>query len=111
MTKTVQLHCPSTNATVDNFVITPYQAFDQVIQGVRLAFESKHAALYTVDAKCIVSVETIHDDQRILVAVSRSERILPDAPPSYVLYDGEEGDDVDPNVEGFGQPWEVSIPA
>jgi hypothetical protein len=35
--------------------------------------------------------------------------MLPDAPPEWVLYDGEEGDDVDPDIEGYGQEWDVSI--
>lgn len=105
--KTVQLYCPSNNKTVDRFVISPYQTFEQVLQGIRLAVETRHAALYTVVAKPIASVETIESDQRILVAVTTSERMLPDAPLGYVLYDGEEGHDIDPNIEGFGQPWEV----
>ncbi|KAF1845512.1 uncharacterized protein K460DRAFT_416765 [Cucurbitaria berberidis CBS 394.84] len=106
MTKTVQLHCPSSKKTVDNFVISPFQMHEQVLQGIRLRLGINHAALYTVDAKHITNLESLQDDQRILVAATPSEHMLPDAPPDFVLYDGEEGEDVNPEIDGFGQPWE-----
>lgn len=108
ITKTVHLYSPTNKKTVDGLVVSPYQNIEQVLQGVRLAFSVKYAALYTVDAKPIASVETLHDDQRVLVAVTPSERMLPDAPEEFVLYNGEEGDEVSPDVEGSEQAWEVS---
>ncbi|CAO2655999.1 Nn.00g048020.m01.CDS01 [Neocucurbitaria sp. VM-36] len=106
MTKTVQLHCPSTRQSVDNFVVSPFQTHEQVMQGIRLRLGINHAALYTVDAKHITNLESLQEDQRILVAASSLERMLPDAPSGFALYDGEEGEVVDPAVEGFGQPWD-----
>jgi hypothetical protein len=32
--------------------------------------------------------------------------MLPDSPYEYEYYDGQEGDDVDPDSEGYGQSWE-----
>ncbi|KAF1946067.1 hypothetical protein EJ02DRAFT_367836 [Clathrospora elynae] len=102
----VQLHCPSNKKTVSGFVIGAYQSPEQVLQGVRLAVGTNYAALYTVDAKYIPDPHSLHEDQRVLVAATQSERMLPDAPQGYILYDGEEGEDVDTDVECFGQPWE-----
>ncbi|KAH7383177.1 hypothetical protein BKA66DRAFT_559538 [Pyrenochaeta sp. MPI-SDFR-AT-0127] len=106
MTKTVQIHCPSTGQTVDNFIISPFQTHDQVLQGVRLRFDISYAALYTVDAKPISNAQSLQEDQRVLVAAKELEHMLPDAPAGFALYDGEEGDHVDADVEGFGQDWE-----
>jgi len=105
----VQLHCPSTKKTVEDFFITPFQSLEQVLPSVRLAFDIKYAALYTTKAKRIMDSSTLREDQRVLVAASASETMLPDSPSEWVLYDGEEGDDVDPYVECFGLPWDVSI--
>jgi len=105
----VQLHCPSTKKTVEDFFITPFQSLEQVLPSVRLAFDIKYAALYTTEAKRIMDSSTLREDQRVLVAASASETMLPDSPSEWVLYDGEEGDDVDPYVECFGLPWDVSI--
>ncbi|KAI5371543.1 hypothetical protein J4E82_009780 [Alternaria postmessia] len=99
----VQLYCPSKKKTVDNFVFGAFQNLDQVLQGVRLALDIKYAALYTVEARPIYEPSALEDDQRILVAASAEETMLPDAPPGWVLYHGEEGDDVDPDTEGYGQ--------
>ncbi|CAN9083597.1 unnamed protein product [Alternaria alternata] len=101
----VQLYCPSKKKTVDNFVFGAFQNLDQVLQGVRLALDIKYAALYTVEARPIYEPSALEDDQRILVAASAEETMLPDAPPGWVLYHGEEGDDVDPDTEGYGQEW------
>lgn len=92
---------------MDHFVISPYATNEQVLKGVRLAFNIKYAALYTVNAKPVTDVQSLQEDQRILVAAASTERMLPDAPPGFVLYDGEEGDSVDPDVEGYGQEWDV----
>lgn len=105
----IQLYCPSLKKTVDGFVIGAYQNLDQVLQGVRLALGIKYAALYTIDAKPINKPSTLQEDQRVLVAATEKETMLPDAPLEWVLYDGEEGDDVDPDTEGYGQEWDVSI--
>jgi hypothetical protein len=105
----IQLYCPSTKRTIDGFVVGAFQTLDQVLQGVRLALDIKYAALYTVDAKPINEPSTLQDDQRVLVAITEKEVMLPDALPDWVLYDGEEGDDVNPDMDGFGQEWDVSI--
>ncbi|KAJ6198810.1 hypothetical protein J3E72DRAFT_187912 [Bipolaris maydis] len=92
----IQLHCPSTSKTLDNFVIGAYQKPEQVLQGVRLALDLKFAALYTTDAKPISDPsKTLQDDERVLVAASATETMLPDAVYGYAMYAGEEGDDVD----------------
>ncbi|KAJ4371605.1 hypothetical protein N0V83_004825 [Neocucurbitaria cava] len=106
MTKMVQLHCPSTGQTVDKFVISPFQTHEQVIQGIRIRLGIQHAALYTTDAKLITNFDSLQEDQRVLVAATSSELMLPDAPTGFILYDGEESDEVDPTTEGFEQPWE-----
>jgi len=106
----IQLYCPSNKKTVNGFVIGAYQKPEQVLQGVRLALDIKYAALYTVDAKAIGDPHSLQEeDQRVLVAACETEKMLPDAPYGYVLYDGEEGDDVDPDTEGCGQEWDVSF--
>ncbi|KAE8837394.1 hypothetical protein PTNB85_04729 [Pyrenophora teres f. teres] len=102
----VQLYCPSNKKTVDGFVIGAYQKPEQVLQGVRLALGIKHAALYTVDAKAVGDPHSLQEDQRVLVAARETEKMLPDAPYSYVLYDGEEGEDVGPDTEGCEQEWD-----
>lgn len=107
----VQLHCPSTSKTLDNFVIGAYQKPEQVLQGVRLALDLKFAALYTVDAKPISDPsKTLQDDERVLVATSATEIMLPDAAYGYAMYAGEEGEDVDIDVEGYGMDWQVRKP-
>jgi hypothetical protein len=105
----IQLYCPSTKKTVDGFVIGAFQNLEQVLQGVRLALDIKYAALYTVEAKPINEPSTLEDDERVLVATSAKETMLPDAPPEWVLYDGEEGDNVNPDTDSYGQEWDVSI--
>ncbi|XP_014557642.1 hypothetical protein COCVIDRAFT_96668 [Bipolaris victoriae FI3] len=106
----VQLHCPSTSKTIDNFVIGAYQKPEQVLQGVRLALDLKFAALYTIDAKPISDPsKTLQDDERVLVAASATETMLPDAAYGYAMYAGEEGEDVDIDVEGYGMDWQDLI--
>jgi len=105
----VQLHCPSTKKTVEDFFITPFQSLEQVLPSVRLALNIKYAAIYTIEAKPITEPSTLQEDQRVLVAASASEIMLPDSPSEWVLYDGEEGDDVDMGVECYGLQWVVSI--
>jgi hypothetical protein len=103
----VQLYCPSNKKTVDGFVIGVYQKPEQVLQGVRLALDIKYAALYTIEAKHVTDPHTLQEDERVLVAASRDETMLPDALGGYILYDGEEREDVNPDIEGYGQDWEV----
>ncbi|EUC41786.1 hypothetical protein COCMIDRAFT_8540 [Bipolaris oryzae ATCC 44560] len=106
----IQLHCPSTSKTLDNFVIGAYQKPEQVLQGVRLALDLKFAALYTVDAKPISDPsKTLQDNERVLVAASATETMLPDAAYGYAMYAGEEGEDVDIDVEGYGMDWQDLI--
>ncbi|KAI8935251.1 hypothetical protein NX059_007840 [Plenodomus lindquistii] len=104
--KTISLYVPTTKLTVPQIVISPYQTIEQVLQGVRLAVNSKYAALYTVDARPIASVDVLEDEQRVLVAVSKSEVMLPDAVAGFVVYCGEEGDDVGVEVEGGWGDWD-----
>lgn len=99
MTKCIQLHCPSTGDTIDDFIITPYQTNTQILQTVRNRFGIPYAGLYNIDAKPITHLQAVEDSIRVLVAASESEEILPDAPVEFVLYDGEEGEDVDPDAE------------
>ena len=105
----VQLYCPSTKKTVEGFFVTPFQTLEQVLPSVRLALNLKYAAIYTIEAKPITEPSTLQEDQRVLVAASASETMLPDSPSEWVLYDGEEGDDVGMNVECYGLEWIVSI--
>jgi hypothetical protein len=106
----IQLHCPSTNKTVDGFIIGgAFPKLDQILPGVRIALDIKYAALYTTEAKPMNEPSSLQDDQRVLVAASADEIMLPDSPREWVLYDGEEGDDVDPDAESYGIGWEVSI--
>ncbi|KAH9864087.1 hypothetical protein J1614_010020 [Plenodomus biglobosus] len=107
--KTISLYAPTTKLTVSDLVISPYQSLDQVLPGVRLAVNSKYAALYTVDAKPIASVEALEDGQRVLVAVTKGEIMLPDAAAGFVVYSGEERDDVGVEVEGGWGDWDVTI--
>lgn len=88
-------------------MVAPYATNEQILQGVRLALNIKHAALYTIGAKPVTDAHSLQEDQRVLVAAAPAEQMLPDAPPGFVLYNGEEGDEVDPDVEGAGQGWEV----
>ncbi|KAI4925576.1 hypothetical protein J4E85_007455 [Alternaria conjuncta] len=101
----VQLHCPSTKKTVEDFFVTPFQTLEQVLPSVRLALDIKYAAIYTTEAKRITEPSTLQENQRVLVAASAKEVMLPDAPSEWVLYDGEEGDDVDMSVECYGLEW------
>jgi hypothetical protein len=107
MSKSIQLHCPSTKRTVDKFVISPFQTNEQIFSSIRLAFEIPHAALYTVDAKPITKLDSVQDDQRILVAASREERMLPDSLPGFEYYEGQEGNEVDLDLAGYGQTWDT----
>ncbi|KAH7396510.1 hypothetical protein DE146DRAFT_39868 [Phaeosphaeria sp. MPI-PUGE-AT-0046c] len=106
MSTTIQLHCPSRKRTIDNFVISPFQSNDQILQGIRIALQVPYAVLYTVDAKAITKLDGLQEDQRVLVAATANERMLPDSPPDFVFYDGQEGDDIDPDFDGYGQSWE-----
>lgn len=106
MSTTIQLHCPSRKRTIDNFVISPFQANDQILQGIRIALQIPFAGLFTVDAKAITKLDSLQQDQRILVAAAADERMLPDSPPDFVFYDGQEGNDIDPDLDGYGQSWE-----
>jgi hypothetical protein len=105
MTKTFQLHCPSNRRTVDGFVVTPHQTNDRILQAVRLALGINYAALYTTEGKYITDLRNCQDGLRILVAATTEEEMLPDAPIGFVIYNGEEGDDLDPDTEGYGQEW------
>jgi hypothetical protein len=105
MSKTVHLHCPSINRTVANFVISPFQSNDQILQGVRLALQIPHATLYTAEAK-LIKLDSIQEDQRILVAATPLEHMLPDSPIEFEFYDGQESENVDPDLDGYGQIWE-----
>lgn len=106
MSTTIQLHCPSRKRTIDNFVISPFQSNDQILQGIRIALQIPYAGLYTVDAKAITKLDNLQQDQRVLVAAAANERMLPDSPPDFAFYDGQEGDDIDPDLDGYGQSWE-----
>jgi hypothetical protein len=106
MSRTIHLHCPFNKRTVTNFVISPFQSNDQILQGVRLALQIPHATLYTVDAKHITKLDSIQEDQRILVAAAPQERMLPDSPVEFELYDGQEGKDMDPDLDSYCQSWE-----
>jgi hypothetical protein len=92
MSKTIQLHCPSLKRTVDGYVITPFQSADQILQGIRLALSIPHASLYTTDARPLTKLDTIQNDQRILVAASSKEVMLPDSLAEFEGYDGQELD-------------------
>jgi hypothetical protein len=106
MSKIIQLHCPSLKRTIDSFVVSPFQSNDQIYQGIRVALQISHVTLYTVDAKPLTKLDTIQEGQRILVATAPSERMLPDSPSEYEYYDGQEGDDVNPDLDVYGQSWE-----
>ncbi|KAH5332161.1 hypothetical protein HBI12_053550 [Parastagonospora nodorum] len=95
MSKTIQLHCPSTKRTVANFVITPFQSNDQILQGIRLALQIQYAALYTADARSLTKLDALQNDQRVLVGASREEVMLPDSPAEFAFYDGQEGPDAE----------------
>jgi hypothetical protein len=90
MSKRIQLYCPSLKRTVDDYVITPFQSADQIYQGIRLALTISSATLYTTDAKPLTKLDTIQNDQRILVAASPKEVMLPDSPAEFEGYDGQE---------------------
>jgi hypothetical protein len=105
MSKSINLYCPSNKRTVSDFVITPFQSNDQVLKAIRLAFSIPHVTLYTTDAKPI-KLDAIQEDQRILVAATPTEIILPDSTQEFEFYDGQEGEDVDHDLECYGQPWE-----
>lgn len=105
MTKTFQLHCPSNRRTIEGFVVTPHQTNDRILQAVRLALGIDYAALYTTEGKYITDLRTCQDGLRVLIAATTDEEMLPDAPTGFILYNGEEGDDVKPDAEGYGQEW------
>jgi hypothetical protein len=106
MSKTIHLYCPSNKQTVSDFIITPFQSNDQVLKAIRLAFQIPHVTLYTADAKPI-KLDAIQEDQRILVAATLNENILPDSLTEFEFYDGQEGEDVDQDLDGYGEPWET----
>tara|TARA_R110002003_G_scaffold878_13_gene21767 strand:- start:10878 stop:11765 length:888 start_codon:yes stop_codon:yes gene_type:complete len=106
MSKQIQLHCPSTKRTVDAFVISPFQNNDQILQGIRLALGIPHASIYTVSAKPLTKLDSLQDSQRVLIAASPAERMLPDSPPEFEFYDGQDADDTDPDLDGYLQPWD-----
>jgi hypothetical protein len=105
MSKSIHLYCPSNKRTVSSFVITPFQSNDQVLKAIRLVFQIPNVTLYTTDAKPI-KLDSIQEDQRILVAASPTEIILPDSPPEFEFYEGQEGEDVDHDLDTYGEPWE-----
>ncbi|KAL5118542.1 hypothetical protein ACEQ8H_003557 [Pleosporales sp. CAS-2024a] len=98
MSKTIHLHCPSTSTTVPNFIITPHQSPAQIYHSIRLALNIAHAVLYTTDARALTKLESIQDEQHILVAASHSEKMLPESPVEFEFYCGQE-------LEG-GEQWE-----
>ncbi|KAF2036805.1 hypothetical protein EK21DRAFT_96008 [Setomelanomma holmii] len=106
MSKQIHLHCPSTKRYAD-IVISPYQSPDQIYQGIRLALSISYASLYTTDAQPITKLDSLQDDQRVLVASSPSEHMLPDSSPEYEIYDGQEADAVDPDLDCFAQEWDI----
>ncbi|KAH7083464.1 hypothetical protein BKA63DRAFT_540292 [Paraphoma chrysanthemicola] len=106
MSKQIQLHCPSTKATVDKFIISPYHSPEQTYKAIRLALAIPHASLYTVEAVPITKLDSLQDGQRVLVAAAPAEHMPPDSPPEYEFYAGEEADDVDPDLEGYGLEWD-----
>jgi hypothetical protein len=91
----VQLHCPSTKQTIDVHVIGAHQTPAAVVKAVQLALGLKYAALYTPEAKPIADPKTLDEGSRVLVAAGEDEKMLPDAAPGWVRYEGEEGADVD----------------
>jgi hypothetical protein len=105
MTKTFQLYCPSNKRTVDGFVVTPHQTNDRILQAVRLALGINYAAIYTTEGKHITDLRNSQDGSRIFIAATSEEEMLPDAPVGFILYNGEEGTDADPDTEGYGQDW------
>jgi hypothetical protein len=95
MSKTIQLHCPYNKRTVSGFVITPFQSNDQILQGIRLALHIPHAALYTTDAKQLTKLDSIQDEQRVLVAASNKEVMLPDSNAEFEFYAGQDCEDAE----------------
>jgi hypothetical protein len=104
----VQLNCPSTKKTVDGFVIGAHQSPAAVVQAVRIELGLKYAALFTPEAKPIPDPKSLDEGSRILVAATEDEKMLPDAAPGWVMYEGEEVDDLHQDSGVYGQDWEVS---
>lgn len=105
----VQLHCPSLKKTVDDHVIGAHQTPGSVKQAVRIALGIKYAALFTPEAKPITDPKSLDEGSRILVAATEDEKMLPDAAPGWVIYEGEETNDIHQDSEVYGQDWEVSL--
>jgi hypothetical protein len=105
---TVQLHCPSLNKTVDGHFIGAHQTPEAVRTAVRNKLGLTYAALFTTEAKPITDPKTLEEKSRVLVAARQDEKILPDAAQGWVLYNGEEGGNVDQDSEVYDQKWEVS---
>ena len=99
MSKFIHLHCPTTNHTVPSFTISPYHSPEQIHQAIRLALKIPHASLYTTSAKPITKLDSIQDSQRVLVAASEDEVMLPDSPVASEFYYGQEEGDVDPDLD------------
>jgi hypothetical protein len=104
--KTIQVHCPSNDKT-ESFSIAPYQSQDQVLQSIRLQLNIPYAAVYDTQAKSIKDLQKCDTDQVVLVAAAANEDMQPYAPRNAIMYNGEEGEDVDDMIDGFGIDWEV----
>jgi hypothetical protein len=96
--------------TVDDHMIGSAMSPAAAVTAVRVKLGLKYAALFTPEAKPIADPKTLEEGSRILVAASADEKMLPDAPQGWVLYEGEEGEDVDQDSDVYDQAWEVSTP-
>ncbi|KAH8725152.1 hypothetical protein GQ44DRAFT_239964 [Phaeosphaeriaceae sp. PMI808] len=106
MSKTIELYCPSNGQKLEDFVISPFHTFDQVLGRISRSLKLKYVALYTDDAKPITKLSSIPEGERIIVAVTEEERILPDSKYEFEFYEGQEGEDVDPDLDCYLQPWD-----
>jgi hypothetical protein len=104
--KTIKVHCPSNDKT-ESFSIAPYQSQDQVLQSIRLQLGIPYAAAYDKQAKPIKDLQKCTTDQCILIAAAANEVMQPYAPRNAIMYNGEESEDVDDEVDGYGMDWEV----
>lgn len=56
--------------------------------------EIHYVSLYTVDASPLTKLDSLQEDQRVLVAASKTELMFPDSPQEYQFYDGQDCVDV-----------------
>jgi hypothetical protein len=104
---TVKLYCPTTKQSSE-LLITAHQTPPSVALAVRNKLGLKYAALFDTEAKPIADPKTLEEGSRVLVAVSENDKILPDAAPGWVMYEGEEGEDLNQDCDIYGQDWKVS---